>query len=202
MKRIATLGLLLAGIAACAPDAAEEATPAADATATVPAATMDTAMAPGTAGAAGAGQATAMMRDSTGAELGRVTLTETPQGIQVSGQLRGVPAGEHGFHIHTTGSCEPTFEAAGGHWNPTNAQHGFEVQGGPHFGDMRNITVGADGSITAQGTTAGGTLQGQNGLLDADGAAVMIHANPDDYKSQPSGDAGARVACGVVQMGA
>lgn len=199
MKRIAACGLILAGLAGCAPDAEENAAEIAEAPAVVPAAPMDTGM---MAAPAGGTQAMAMMRDSTGADLGQVTLTETPQGLQVSGQLRGVPAGEHGFHIHTTGSCEPTFEAAGGHWNPTNAQHGFDAQGGPHFGDMRNITVGPDGTITAQGTTPGGTLTGQNALLDADGAAVMIHAGPDDYSSQPSGDAGGRIACGVVQMGA
>lgn len=197
------LGMLLTGLAACGENEADTAATAD--VAPIPAAGADPTMQPVTAtpatGAA-TGGAIARMRNAQGQDLGQLTLTETPQGIQVSGQLRGVSPGEHGFHIHTTGQCEPSFEAAGGHWNPTDAQHGFEVPGGPHFGDMRNITVGTDSTVMAQGTTAGGTLQGTNALMDADGAAVMIHAQPDDYRSQPSGDAGDRIACGVVERAA
>lgn len=149
----------------------------------------------------GTARATARMRDASGRELGELVLAETAQGIQVTGQLRGVAPGQHAFHIHTTGRCEPPFESAGGHWNPTNAQHGFEVPGGPHLGDMRNITVGADSSATLQGTTPGGTLRGASAVVDQDGAAVVIHAKPDDYRTQPSGNAGDRIACGVVEMG-
>lgn len=181
----------------------EAAEPVMDAT-VAPVTGMDTAPAPGMAAtppaATGTPGAIARMRDASGRDLGELALAETAQGIQVAGQLRGVPPGEHGFHVHTTGRCEPPFESAGGHWNPTNAQHGFEVPGGPHFGDMRNVTVGADSTVMTQGTTARGTLRGANALIDADGATVMIHAKPDDYRSQPSGDAGDRIACGVVEM--
>ena len=165
------------------------------------AAALDTTTAAAPAGdtaAGGAGGVTATMRDSAGRELGTVTLTETAQGIAIAGTLRGLPPGEHGFHLHTTGQCTPTFEAAGGHWNPTGTQHGSQNPQGPHLGDMPDVTVGADSSVTIQATTPGGTLRGANALLDADGAAVMVHATADDYRTDPSGAAGGRIACGAV----
>lgn len=167
------------------------------------AATMDTAQAAAgaTPGGAQAGApVTVAMRDAQGLDLGTVTLTESGQGIAVSGTLRGLPPGEHGIHIHTTGRCEPPFESAGGHWNPTNMQHGSQNPQGPHFGDMPNLTVGPDSTATVQATTAGGTLRGQNALLDADGAAVLVHATADDYRTDPSGNSGARIACGMATM--
>ena len=165
------------------------------------AAALDTTTAAAPAGdtaAGGAGGVTATMRDSAGRELGTVTLTETAQGIAIAGTLRGLPPGEHGFHLHTTGQCTPTFEAAGGHWNPTGTQHGSQNPQGPHLGDMPDVTVGADSSVTIQATTPGGTLRGANALLDADGAAVMVHATADDDRTDPSGASGARIACGAV----
>ena len=150
------------------------------------------------AGAAGGATATAPMRDAKGRDLGTVTLTETGQGIAVAGTLRGLPPGTHAIHVHTTGKCEPPFESAGGHWNPTNRQHGAENPQGPHLGDMPNITVGADSSAAVRVTTSGGTLRGTNALMDGDGATVMVHAGADDYRSNPAGNAGARMACGVV----
>ena len=160
--------------------------------------TLAAAPAGDTAAGATAGGVTATMRDSAGRELGSVTLTETAQGIAIAGTLRGLPPGEHGFHLHTTGQCTPTFEAAGGHWNPTGTQHGSANPRGPHLGDMPNVTVGADSSVTIQTTTPGGTLRGTNALLDADGAAVMVHATADDNRTDPSGAAGGRIACGAV----
>lgn len=148
--------------------------------------------------AAGRATATAPMRDAKGRDLGTVTLTETGQGIAVAGTLRGLPPGTHAIHVHTTGKCEPPFESAGGHWNPTNRQHGAQNPQGPHLGDMPNITVGADSSATVRVTTSGGTLRGTDALMDGDGATVMVHAGADDYRSNPAGNAGARVACGVV----
>lgn len=149
--------------------------------------------------AAATGQASAVMRDSAGRELGTLTLADATGGIAITGTLRGVAPGTHGFHIHTTGQCEPTFDAAGGHWNPTSAQHGTENPQGPHLGDLPNLTVGADSTATVQATTPGGSLRGENPLLDADGAAVVLHAGTDDHRTDPSGDAGSRLACGVVQ---
>jgi superoxide dismutase, Cu-Zn family len=142
----------------------------------------------------------ATMRNAQGRDLGILTLTQAGQGMRVSGRLAGLPPGQHAIHLHTTGRCDaPKFESAGGHWNPTNAQHGTRAPGGPHLGDMPNITVGQDSSVAVEVTTPGGTFRNQNALLDTDGAAVVIHAKPDDYRTQPSGDAGDRIACGVVE---
>ncbi|HET7275764.1 MAG TPA: superoxide dismutase family protein [Longimicrobiaceae bacterium] len=145
--------------------------------------------------------ATAMAHivDAEGDTLGTVTLTETEQMIQVAGTLEGLPPGTHGFHLHETGVCEPPFQSAGGHWNPTDHEHGMENPQGPHLGDLPNIEVGSDSTVTVQvSSPVGATLEGTNGLLDADGAVVMVHAGADDYQSNPSGDAGDRIACGVV----
>lgn len=144
-------------------------------------------------------EARAVVRDAQNRELGTVTLTETAQGIQLSGTLRGLPPGDHGIHVHTAGICEPPFDSAGPHWNPTSKQHGTENPNGPHFGDLTNLSVGSDSTATVQGVTPGGTLRGENALLDADGSAIVVHAGPDDYKTDPSGNSGARIACGVVQ---
>jgi len=146
-----------------------------------------------------AATATAMVANAEGTSLGTLTLTETADGIHVTGTLEGLPAGDHGFHIHTTGQCAPPdFQSAGGHWNPTGKEHGSENPNGPHFGDMTNITVADDGTVSIDLTTPGGTLTGDSALLDSDGAAVMVHATADDYRTDPAGDAGARIACGVI----
>lgn len=150
------------------------------------------------AAAAGTGGAATLL-DSAGRNLGRVTLTEGTGGITLAGELTGLPPGEHAIHLHAVGLCDaPTFESAGEHWNPTNSQHGSKSPEGPHLGDLLNITVGSDSAVTVQATTPGGTLRGQNPLLDADSAAVVVHASPDDYRTQPSGDAGDRIGCGPV----
>jgi superoxide dismutase, Cu-Zn family len=147
-------------------------------------------------------QATARadIKDAKGQSIGRAELTDTPHGVLVKVTLDKAPAGEHAFHIHTTGKCDaPTFETAGGHFNPSGAEHGFMAAKGPHAGDLPNIHVPASGALSFEFVAAGATLgAGANSLFDADGAAIVMHAKPDDYKSQPSGAAGDRVACGIV----
>ena len=154
----------------------------------------DSAMAPG------AETVTVALRDSAGSELGTLTLRDDTGGVAVSGRLRDLPQGNHAIHLHETGRCEPPFESAGGHWNPTSRQHGTENPQGPHFGDLPNLMVDANGSVAIQATTPGGTLRGTNALLDADSAAIVIHAQPDDNRTDPAGDAGTRIACGVVSV--
>jgi superoxide dismutase, Cu-Zn family len=151
--------------------------------------------------AAGAGNTAVTMRDSAGRDLGTLTLSDASGGIMVMGTLRGLKPGDHGVHLHMTGACEPTFDAAGGHWNPTTRDHGAQNPNGPHLGDLQNITVAADSSVSIHLTSPGGTLKGANMLIDADGAAVVVHAGPDDYKTNPSGNSGGRVACGAVRGG-
>ena len=142
--------------------------------------------------------AIAVMRDASGKDIGTLTIRETGEGLLTTGTLHGLARGTHGVHLHSVGRCEAPFASAGGHWNPGARQHGFDNPQGPHMGDMRNIIVGDDGTATVSTSTAGGTLRGAGGLLDSDGAAIIIHAGPDDYHSDPAGNSGARVACGVV----
>ncbi len=160
----------------------------------------DTAVAESSPGTVpSAGSAVAPMRDASGQDLGTLTLTPGGQGIAVAGRLTGLPPGEHGIHLHAVGRCDaPKFESAGDHWNPTNSQHGTATPKGPHSGDLPNLTVAGDSSVTVQATTPGGMLRDSLGLLDTDGAAVIVHAKPDDNRTQPSGGSGDRIACGVV----
>jgi Cu-Zn family superoxide dismutase len=151
------------------------------------------------AAAPAANNVMARMRDPAGRNLGTLTLTEGGQGITVAGRLSGLPPGEHAIHLHAVGRCDPPdFKSASDHWNPTNRQHGTKNPQGPHLGDLPNITVAQDSSVTVQATTPGGMLHGKNELLDGDGAAVVVHARRDDYRTQPSGNSGDRIACGVV----
>lgn len=143
--------------------------------------------------------ARAVMRDQGGRELGTLTLSESGQGFVITGTLQHLSPGTHGIHIHTTGACAGNFASAGGHWNPTGRQHGFENPMGPHLGDMQNIIAGADSTAEVAVNNRGGLLRGPGGLLDGDGAAIVVHAGPDDYRSDPAGNSGARIACGVVQ---
>lgn len=139
--------------------------------------------------------ASATMRDSTGRELGQLMLSEADSGILVSGRLTGLAQGERGIHIHMVGNCSPTFEAAGEHWNPEARQHGTDNAAGPHRGDLLNLQTQSDSVSSVQSTTRGGRLED---LFDGDGAAVVVHANADDYRTDPDGGSGARIACGVV----
>lgn len=163
-------------------------------------------MLPFVAGAAesGAGDdpaAVAAMRDAQGQAVGEVTFREAPHGLILKADLENLPAGTMAFHIHEIGKCEPDFDAAGGHFNPTDSQHGFLNDKGYHRGDIPNITVGENGTYHEEVFLPNLTLKSGKGhsLLDADGATVMIHQGVDDYRSDPAGDAGARIACGVIE---
>jgi superoxide dismutase, Cu-Zn family len=145
------------------------------------------------------GSANVQMRDRQGRELGTLTVTEGAQGVRVEGHLTGLPPGTRAIHFHTTGACEPPYETAGPHFNPAGRQHGLQNPEGPHLGDMENITVGADSSVhVAVQTPPGATLRGADGMLTGDGTSIIIHANADDHRTDPSGNAGERIACGVV----
>jgi Cu-Zn family superoxide dismutase len=150
-----------------------------------------------TAAPALAQDARATMMDADGGEVGSIVVAATPAGLLISGDLTGLPPGEHAFHFHTTGACEPPFDSAGGHFNPAEAQHGFLVEGGPHAGDMPNLHVSDSGALDFEVLNAG--VSDPADLFDADGTAVVIHAGADDYSSQPSGAAGDRIACGVLE---
>ena len=144
------------------------------------------------------GAAAATLHDASGAMLGDVTLTENYAGILVAGSLVGLAPGTHAIHIHAVGKCEPPFQTAGGHFNPGGKKHGFNSAEGWHMGDLPNIEVPASGSAKFELLLPGGRLSGPDGILDADGAAVVVHAARDDYATDPAGNAGARVACGVI----
>lgn len=145
--------------------------------------------------------ATATLQDTAGNQVGTVTFTAAADsGVSVAAQVRGLAPGEHGIHVHAIGQCDAAtgFESAGPHLNPTNRQHGLENPNGPHLGDMPNLTVANDGTGSATFTSTQLRLGQGGNLLDADGAAVVVHAGPDDQSTDPSGNSGARVACGVV----
>jgi Cu-Zn family superoxide dismutase len=148
--------------------------------------------------------ATAQLIDREGREVGKVTFRETATNgllVTVSLVAGGLPAGQHAFHIHEKGSCAPNFQAAGDHFNPEGHQHGVLAADGPHAGDLPNLHIPASGDYVVEMVASRLSLGGRKpgNLLDEDGSAVVIHAKPDDHKSQPSGDAGDRIACGVVQ---
>ncbi|MFC4023445.1 superoxide dismutase family protein [Oceanobacillus longus] len=133
--------------------------------------------------------------------VGTATLTEDDSGVSIHLEGENLPPGTHGFHIHEAGVCEPPdFESAGGHYNPTDAKHGFEHPEGPHAGDLENIVVSDDGTVNVEVIADMVTLEqgAENTLYTEDGTALIIHSGADDYISQPSGDAGDRIACGVI----
>lgn len=145
---------------------------------------------------AGGRVATAALATATGQPAGRASVTEVTGGLRVTIDARGLTPGNHGAHFHTVGRCDaPDFASAGPHWNPSATKHGTMNPQGPHAGDLPNLVVGPDGRATLAITLAGATF---DGLLDADGAAMVVHAAPDDLMTDPSGNSGGRIACGVL----
>jgi Cu-Zn family superoxide dismutase len=144
--------------------------------------------------------ATAELRNANNQVVGQATFTEVSGGVRMVLDARDLPPGDKGVHLHAVGKCEPpAFTSAGGHFNPQNRQHGTLNPGGPHAGDLPNVTVAANGTGRLETFTERVTLSaGSNSLFDADGSAVVIHAAPDDFKTDPTGNSGARIACGVI----
>lgn len=156
----------------------------------------------GLAGSAAAQEPTASANfiNMAGKQNGTAKLTQTPKGVLIEIEVTGLPAGEWvAFHVHETGTCDHQtgHESAGGHFNPTDAEHGYHAANGPHAGDMPNQRVGADGTLRAQVLNAMVTLDdGENAIR---GRALMIHGGQDDYRTQPAGDAGNRQSCAVIE---
>lgn len=143
--------------------------------------------------------ARATVRNGAGAVLGELRFTQLPSGVRLAGTLAGLSAGVHAIHLHQVGTCDaPAFTTAGGHLNPGGKQHGLENPAGAHAGDMPNITADASGRAVVDIVNPRVTLDASGPLFDADGTAVVVHAAPDDNRSDPAGNAGARVACGVL----
>ncbi|MDB4874383.1 MAG: Superoxide dismutase 2 precursor [Gemmatimonadetes bacterium] len=143
-------------------------------------------------------QATAVLRDVAGTRVGTATFTDTYTGVLVTANITGLGLGAHGIHIHEVGKCEPPFASAGGHFNPEHRQHGFLNPNGSHLGDMPNVDTPAAGQLRFEFLLPGVTLKGTNALLDADGASIVMHSGRDDYTTDPSGNSGARIGCGVI----
>lgn len=148
--------------------------------------------------------AKAEVKDKDGVTVATATFSETAagSGVSIALSVTKLPAGQHGWHLHTTGMCTPPdFASAGGHFNPDGRQHGAQNPQGPHAGDLGNVTVAADGTAKLSFVAKAVTLETgkPTSLFKDGGTALVIHANPDDEKTDPSGNSGGRVACGVIQ---
>lgn len=152
------------------------------------------------AASANAPQAAAILRDASGDVVGFAYFTEDGTGrVHVNVHAKGLTSGLHGIHIHAVGACSPTFAAAGGHHNPLGHQHGLENPAGAHAGDLPNLVVNRAGIGHLNAVTERATLSaGAATVFDADGSALIIHAGPDDQATDPTGNSGGRVACGVI----
>lgn len=145
-------------------------------------------------------KASADIRDAAGKTVGEALLEQRDGGVQITATFTGLPPGPRALHIHEVGKCDPPFESAGGHWNPTGKQHGKDNPRGPHVGDLPNLEIPQDRRVKMRAMVKGASLDGgPSGLLDADGAALVVHEGADDYKSDPAGNSGKRLACGVIR---
>jgi Cu-Zn family superoxide dismutase len=142
------------------------------------------------------------LKNPDGDSHGTATLTEKADGLQVTLALAGLEPGPHAIHFHEKGECEgPDFELAGGHYNPEDKDHGLLNPDGPHTGDLPNIIAEPDGTVVTEFMANGVTLkEGKTTLFPKEGTALIIHEKADDGMSQPAGDAGKRIACGVIDL--
>ena len=143
-------------------------------------------------------RATGIVYDILGLDgrvVGALELRDAPRGLLVRARVEGLSAGAHGFHLHETGRCEPPFESAGGHHSPADRAHGFFSADGAHAGDLPNLYVGGESAAETEAYASGLSI---GELLDEDGSALVIHAGPDDYVTDPAGAAGSRVACAAI----
>jgi Cu-Zn family superoxide dismutase len=146
--------------------------------------------------------AVARLQNAEGQPVGTATFTESANGVQIHGEFVNLPAGTHGVHIHEKAACEPPdFKSAGEHFRPEGNQHGFKNPEGPHGGDLPNFEVAADGKGTLETLAPNVRLRegAENSLLKAGGTALVVHAAADDYQTDPSGNSGDRIACGVIE---
>ena len=144
---------------------------------------------------------TVTLNNATGQGIGTATLSPDAAGVRIALAVNGLGAGEHAIHVHQTALCDgPAFTSAGGHFNPEQKQHGMSNPQGPHAGDMPNFTVDASGRSSATVVAPGITLgDGPHSVFTGGGTALVIHERADDMRSDPAGNAGARVACGVIR---
>jgi len=149
---------------------------------------------------AGQPKASADIKDAAGKTVGEAILEQRDDAVQISATFNDLPSGPHAFHIHEVGTCDPPFESAGGHLNPTSRQHGFEATTGAHAGDLPNLVVPSSGEVKAEILARDVRLSAASGtaLLDDDGSSLVLHEKADDHKTDPAGNSGARIACGIV----
>jgi len=143
-----------------------------------------------------AGGAPMTLVNASGQSIGTVRAWQTAGGVSFRVNASGLPHGIHGIHVHAVGRCDgPDFTSAGPHWNPAGKHHGLNNPAGPHAGDLPNVEVAANGVLQATVVLSGASMAS---LLDSDGAALVLHAAPDDNMTDPSGNSGARIACAVI----
>ena len=145
---------------------------------------------------------TVKLNDANGESVGTAELIEEEETLRIKVDVSNLTEGTHGFHFHEKGVCEgPDFESAGGHFNPTESSHGLAHEEGPHAGDLPNLVVGPDGTMVEEYLVENLKLRAgeENSLFQEGGTSLIIHAEPDDGISQPSGNSGDRIACGVIE---